>query len=661
MEEYRINTGRQELLIPTGSGAEAKLLRKSCGERDVLYLDVPYLGAYGMGERYSGVNQKGKRVVNQVVEQFCHQGEHTYLTAPFFVTDSGLGIYIDTKKKTTFVFEEIIQCEIPKEAEIVVFTGTIKEIIAAYMNLFGPAVLPPKYSFGIWISANHWNRQAAVDEQLELLAKHDFPASVLVLEAWSDEATFYIWNGAKYEPLDQEKPIRYEDFDFSESDYWQDPKAMAEKLHEKGIHLVLWQIPVYKEQSPDEEMNEQLSRDKEYVRQNRLCVHHTDGSPYRIPDGNWFAGSMIPDFTNPNTRKSWFDKRQYLLDMGVDGFKTDGGEFIYRDDLKFCDGMDGSEAKNAYAQTYTGAYTEFLGEEHVLFSRAGFVGAHRTPIHWGGDQQSENCELKSVFTAGLCAAMTGIPFWSFDLAGFAGPLPTLDLYRRATQLACFVPVMQWHSEPDGGQFKELMPGMEGNNERSPWNMAKAWNAPEFIEEMRFWHKLRMNLTPYLYSTAIAFTRDSMPMMYPLVYEWQQAEAIETEDEFMLGSSLLVAPLLEENQSVRRVWLPEGNWYQLFTHKKYKGGVAAMSDAGEKFPVYIREGRAVALRGSAREGLDVCRESESFRNGDYHFLLAGENGSDCFEDEIHRIMICWKRNSVIISGAEGIRVTWEHIR
>lgn len=60
--------------------------------------------------------------------------------------------------------------------------------------------------------------------------------------------------------------------------------------------------------------------------------------------------------------------------------------------------------------------------------------------------------------------------------------------------------MQWHSEPDGGQFKELMPGGEGNNERSPWNLAAAYNAPEFVDEMRFWHKLRERLRPYLWET-----------------------------------------------------------------------------------------------------------------------------------------------------------------
>lgn len=109
-------------------------------------------------------------------------------------------------------------------------------------------------------------------------------------------------------------------------------------------------------------------------------------------------------------------------------------------------------------------------------------------------------------------------------------------------LACFCPIMQWHSEPDGGQFRELMPGGEGNNERSPWNMESAWAVPGFAEEMAFWHRLRMNLLPYLYSEAVRSAAENRPLMRPLVYHWPRSgEARAAWDEFLLGESLLVAP------------------------------------------------------------------------------------------------------------------------
>lgn len=555
-----------------------------------LSIRLRYHGAYGMGEKYDSLNQKGKTVVNAVQEKFCFQGEKTYCPAPFFWTDTGFGLYADTKEVTVFAFkEDCIDITLPEKADVVLFSGTPEEIIREYMGLFGPAVLPPEWTLGIWVSANRWNSQRDVNALLEKLKRYDFPASVAVLEAWSDEATFYIWNGAKYTPVPHGQGLKYEDFDFSDSP-WPDPKQMIQTLHNEGLKLLLWQVPVYKKQGEEEVPNVQNDLDREDALCRKLCVSMADGTPYTIPEGHWFPGSMVPDFTNPETCRSWFEKRRYLLDMGVDGFKTDGGEFIHRTDARFYDGTTGKEGVNGYAKMYTESYRDFAGKEGVIFSRAGFSGQHTVPCHWGGDQQSQNRELSAVLKAGLSAAATGILFWGFDLGGFAGPLPTLDLYRRATQTACFCPIMQWHSEPDGGQFRELMPGGQGNNERSPWNMEESYDAPGFMDEMRFWHKLHERLRPYLWETARACVRDSKPFMRPLVYEWPEDEQVlNIEDEYLLGEDLLVAPLLEENAQSRRVYLPEGVWFDFFDGTKYEGGQTVTAGGKGKLPVFTRNG------------------------------------------------------------------------
>lgn len=570
--------------IPLGNGLYAQIRRT---EAEKLVIDVPYQGVYGLGEKFDSVNQKGKTVETQVIEKFCNQGNISYCVTPFFITDSGLGIYIKTGKKTVISLQDEIICEIPKEAEVTVFTGSIGEIIQDYVGLFQKPKLPPRYAFGIWVSANHWNCEADVDRLLAELEEYRFPASVIVLEAWSDEATFYIWNGAEYKPEKSKEGFSYEDFDFRNSPYWKDPKGMIEKLHEKGKKLVLWQIPVFKGMEPDR-TSEQLDLDKEYAIEHGLAVLNKDGTPYEIPKGNWFEGSYIPDFTNEKTREFWFRKRQYLTDIGVDGFKTDGGEFIYSKDVLFSDGTDGEEGKNQYCQDYINAYSHFITEDQVLFSRAGYAGASGTPILWAGDHQSTNDELKNVLRAALSSAMSGILFWSFDIGGFAGPLPSLDLYRRSTQMAVFTPVMQWHSEPDGGQFRELMPGAEGNNERSPWNIAMAYNKPEFIEEMRYWHMLREALLPYIYESAQTAVRESRPMMRPLVFDYQADRAVtDIEDEYLFGDSLLVAPFMEEDQASRKVYLPEGKWHDLFTGRCYEGKKWHESDRKSRLPVYIK--------------------------------------------------------------------------
>lgn len=570
--------------IPLGNGLYAQIRRT---EAEKLVIDVPYQGVYGLGEKFDSVNQKGKTVETQVIEKFCNQGNISYCVTPFFITDSGLGIYIKTGKKTVISLQDEIICEIPKEAEVTVFTGSIGEIIQDYVGLFRKPKLPPRYAFGIWVSANHWNCEADVDRLLAELEEYRFPASVIVLEAWSDEATFYIWNGAEYKPEKSKEGFSYEDFDFRNSPYWKDPKGMIEKLHEKGKKLVLWQIPVFKGMEPDR-TSEQLDLDKEYAIEHGLAVLNKDGTPYEIPEGNWFEGSYIPDFTNEKTREFWFRKRQYLTDIGVDGFKTDGGEFIYSKDVLFSDGTDGEEGKNQYCQDYINAYSHFITEDQVLFSRAGYAGASGTPILWAGDHQSTNDELKNVLRAALSSAMSGILFWSFDIGGFAGPLPSLDLYRRSTQMAVFTPVMQWHSEPDGGQFRELMPGAEGNNERSPWNIAMAYNKPEFIEEMRYWHMLREALLPYIYESAQTAVRESRPMMRPLVFDYQADRAVtDIEDEYLFGDSMLVAPFMEEDQTSRKVYLPEGKWHDLFTGRCYEGKKWHESDRKSRLPVYIK--------------------------------------------------------------------------
>ena len=554
-----------------------------------LTIKLGYNAVFGMGEKYDCLNHKGKKVINEVEEKFCFQGEKTYCPAPFFFTDSGFGFFADTTATTSFAFNEReITVDLPEKTDIVLFNGTPREIIAEYMSLGGKPVLPPEWAFGVWASANRWNKQSDIEELLEKMEKYDLHSDIIVIEAWSDEATFYIFNGAKYSPVPDGKALEYDDFDFSDSP-WPDPKGLIQKIHKANSHLVLWQIPVYKKQGNDEIQNTQNDLDREDAVKRSLSVKLTDGSPYTIPDGHWFSGSMIPDFTNPVTAETWFSKRRYLLDIGVDGFKTDGGEFIYREDIIFADGTDGTLGKNRYASDYTKSYTSFVGDEHVLFSRAGFAAQHTVPIHWGGDQQSQNCELKSVLTAGLSASLSGIIFWGFDIAGFAGALPTPDLYQRAMALGCFCPIMQWHSEPDGGQFKELMEGAEGNNERSPWNMAEAYNCPELIEEMRKLYGIRAKLRPYLAKTAKACVEHNMPMMRPLVYDWPADEqAVACEDEFMLGDALLIAPLLEENAVSREVYLPAGEWIGFFDRRVYNGG-EVISSSVYPVPVYIRRG------------------------------------------------------------------------
>ena len=260
----------------------AKLSRQ--GKTLTIYLQ--YNGAYGMGEKFDSLNQKGHHVVNRVEEKFCFQGDKTYNPTPFFWTDTGFGLYVDTCETTEFDFaEDEIRVNLPECADVVLFSGTPEVMLREYMCLFGSATLPPEWALGVWVSANRWNKQADVEQLLEKLDTYDFPASVVVLEAWSDEATFYIWNGARYVPKADGTPLSLEDFDFSESP-WPDPVKMIQQLHNAGKKLLLWQAPVYKQLEPGEKPNLQNKLDWEEAIEQKLCVCFSD--PTIFHKGNGF-------------------------------------------------------------------------------------------------------------------------------------------------------------------------------------------------------------------------------------------------------------------------------------------------------------------------------------------------------------------------------------
>ena len=505
---------------------------------------------WGTGERFDSVDQQGKGSCGQVVEHFTQQGPWTYLPTPFFITDAGFGYYRNTGCNVQMTFGTDVRLAsviLPGQRDTWIL-GAPSDQLAAYIRLTGAPALPPEWAFGLWISANGWCCDADVEEQLNAIKKYNCPASVMVLEAWSDESTFYRW-----------------------SDAWKNPLEMVKKVRDAGLHLVLWQIPVIKaiKDSPDREA---VCRDRAVAISKGWVVNHTDGSPYVIPE-RWFEGSLLPDFTNPEACDWWFSKREHLLLAGVEGFKTDGGEFLFGSDIRLRDGTHGQEAHNLYPMQYTRAYHDWMkrqGIEGVTFSRAGYAGAQTVPIHWAGDQLSTWRELEAQLNAGISAGLSGIIFWGFDIGGFAGELPDAELYLRATAFSCFCPVMQWHAEPRNGQFYATH-NQAFNNDRSPWNLAEKNNDPTIIEIACFFARLREKLRPYLWEEAQYCTQHARPMMAHLCLDYpEDRRALDCNDQYMLGRRFMVAPIVKEEAEGRTVYFPEGTWQHYFTKEIYSG-------------------------------------------------------------------------------------------
>lgn len=593
---------------------------------------------YGLGERFNQVNQKGLLVENKVQEQFCNQGDKTYFPLPFFFLEKNFGLFIKTKKVFTFDFSKTIKLAIQHlddDTEVYIFSGDYKDMIRDFISLTGEPLLPPKWVLGPWMSAHRWNSQEMITKQIRKVEELHLPITSLVIEQWSDEATFYIFNKGEYQEGLMER--EYEDYSFQNNPLWPNPKKMIDEIHESGIKVLLWQAPVIKELEEKDEANAQHAMDQEFVVEHDLVVKNETGT-YKIPSGHWFPGSMIPDFTNPLTVKWWFARRTYLSDIGIDGYKTDGGEFVHDLETRFANKETGLEMVNDYARSYIDAYKKNLRDDQILFSRAGYIGQQSLGIQWSGDQKSTWSELQAVYKAGLSLSLSGQHLWSFDIGGFAGDLPSVELYIRSTQLAVFSPVMQFHSEPVGGQFALLDPSEEMNNERSPWNIANHYKDETLMPYIKKLYWLRMNLIPYLYSELCKAVEQKTTLMKHLMIDFPTDKDTYLINQQHLLGEIMFIPVLQEGIDEVEVYFPKGRWINIFTKEEYLGNATYKLQVPlHTMLAFVPEGTAIVT--SRKNFFD--KATNELETGEYYIHLYGDKGQYQFVSEKVAFDISWE--------------------
>jgi len=556
---------------------------------------------YGTGERFDAFDRRGLRFDTRVYEQYKNQGSRTYLPVPLILSSRGYALSIAGTRPlridagASTPDELMIEADVdrtgaaPLEARLFL-ASTPLDALHAYLRRAGLPVVPPEWTFGVWMSGNDWNSQARVLAEVERAEREGIPGDVMVIEAWTDESTFYIWNDAQYDLLPADHPPRLSDFRFPPDGLWPDPKGMIDRLHAAGIRLLLWQIPLLKDMG--EETHAQNSADIDTVIRNGWCAHNPDGTPYRNP-GWWFPGALLPDLTNPEARDWWLARRRYLVEeMGVDGFKTDGGEHIWGRDVVFADGRRGDEMINAFPVLYAAAYHHLLKEcgreDGLTFSRAGYAGSQRYPAHWAGDENSTWEAFRHSIVAGLSAGASGIPFWGWDIAGFSEEIPTGELYRRAWMMAAFCPIMQYHSEYNARR--------EPSRDRTPWNIAARTGDPHVLPVCRSYTALRRRLRPYILREAAHTAETGRPLMCALPLAYPDDPRLRAYPyQYLFGRDLLVAPTVEEGATTQEVYLPVGTWRDLWTWALVEGPCAVtVTVPPHRIPVYVRAGAMAPL-------------------------------------------------------------------
>lgn len=540
---------------------------------------------FGLGERFNALNQRGNVLDVRVYEQYKNQGKRTYMPIPFLLSSAGYGVYVQSSRwmqfdlcasqPDTWVLEadlgadEALTLHLFSDADPL---GVIRQFVA----LTGKLALPPEWTFGLWMSSNEWNSQVRVEQEVKTSLAHGIQPAVVVIEAWSDETTFYIWNDAQYQSKAGDEAFKLSDFQFPSEGKWTDPKGMVDWLHEQDVRILLWQIPVLKVL---EQPHAQHQADHAYYEQAGFGVREADGSLHKVRPF-WFRNGYLWDVTNSAERQWWLNKRAYLLDdIGIDGFKTDGGEHLWGTDVRFADGRRGDEVWNEYPQLYTSAYFEFARAKRngITFSRAGFTGSQTAPLHWAGDENSTWEAFRHSIWAGFSAAISGISFWGWDFGGFSGDIPSAELYLRAATMALFCPVMQYHSEYN--------PPHKPSRDRTPWNIQKLTGDERVIPLFKRLADLRERLRPYIWQEAQHSADTGEPLMRPLQLWHTQADAFQ----YYFGRDLLVCPIVEAGITQAECFLPAGEWYDFWTGEALQGGSrVSVATPLERIPVFARQ-------------------------------------------------------------------------
>jgi alpha-glucosidase len=317
----------------------------------------------------------------------------------------------------------------------------------------------------------------------------------------------------------------------------------------------------------------------------------------------WPGRSAFPDFSRAATRAWWGEQHRALLDTGVAGIWNDmnepasfGAQTIPDITVFDGDGRPGThlEHHNQYGTlearaTYEGLLRLRPTHRPFIVTRAGYTGVQRYASMWTGDTYSTWPQLRISLPMVLSLGISGLPFAGDDIGGFNGA-PSADLYQRWLQSAVLLPFCRTHASIDSPR-------------REPWSYGA-----EYERANRAAIRLRYRLLPALYTAFWQHTRSGSPVVRPLFWEGlADTASLGTEDEYLLGDHLLVAPVLDSAAADRAVYLPRGAWYRVGIDDRIEGGQrirtaapGALADGGDTtalrgLPVFARAGAVIAMQ------------------------------------------------------------------
>lgn len=495
------------------------------------------------------------------------------LYAPLHLSSAGYGLFVEGSYPGSYDLGASEQDELRLCFEIgadtasrafsyVLFAGTPAQILDAYTELSGRPFEPPEWAFRHW----RWRDEHEIAPPALL---DGVPVNAQVAEDVLEYERLGIPPGVYM----IDRPWSTGEFGFESSEW--DPQrfpnvdSMLASLERRGYRIALW--------SAGFAVGENLA---EARRRNALAP----------------GSDLILDFTSPAVRDWWRDRHtDFARRYRISAWKLDRGEEQIpssRDDL-WADGRNGRAVHNEYpllqAQLYRESLRAARGEgDYLVWVRAGWAGTQAHAAAWGGDTPGSrllghgggtDLGLRMALVQLLRAGFLGYPYFGTDTGGYY-EFEDREVFARWLEFSAFCPIME----------------IGGGGAHAPWAMPKPPHRdPQLMEIYRRYVQLHHDLIPEFLRFARGPGRRGLPLARALVFDFPEDPAVlDLWDEFLLGDSLLVAPVWRSGQRERRVYLPQGRWIELFDPEKTHQGPLWLDVAVplDEIPVYVREAPAL---------------------------------------------------------------------
>ncbi|GGR19088.1 glycoside hydrolase family 31 protein [Streptomyces netropsis] len=474
-----------------------------------------------------------------------------------------------------------------------VMAGTPARVLHAWAALTGAPALPPAWALGHHHARWGFGSEREVRRVVTGYRERGLPLSALHLDI--DH-----YRGHRVFTVDRER--------------FPDLPGLAAELREQGVRLVSIVDPAVKAEPGLAEYDSGVAAGA-FVR---------DGRGREVRGEVWPGESVFPDFTDPKVRAWWGGLYAERLAQGFSGvwhdmnepvsFAAFGDPTLPRSARHVLEGRGGDhrEAHNVYGLAMARAGYEGLcelrtRERPFLFSRSGWAGMQRYGGTWSGDVATGWPGLRASLALVLGLGLCGVPYSGPDIGGFTGS-PSPELYLRWFQLGSYLPLFRTHAAIGAGR-------------REPWEFGA-----QTLDHATAALRERVRLLPYFMTLAHLARRTGAPYVRPVWWRSPEDRALrDCEDAFLLGDSLLVAPVLEQGADRRAVRLPRGRWYDTATGLAHEGPGQVLLDAPlSRIPVLARAGSVVPVAGAdGRVELEVWAPAPGRTGGGVLITDAGD--------------------------------------